>query len=746
MPLRPLRILHLSDLHLQGSASGPERTSLLTLVNSLDRAPDVIAITGDFCNSPSKDAFERARGFLLELYNEALAAKSPPRDQANTPEARASRHPPIIVCPGNHDVRYCGNLLKNRRPFEAVFHDLTKPLTLPQAFLFSIDSTLAGSLARGGIPTKHLAHLFRNIETLARNHTIRIALIHHHLLPVPAVERQTAGIAAEAAMVMRNPGHTLNALFNLGFCCVLHGHQHAPSSWVLSTRSARSSASMAILGCGSSTSGDPCTASVVDIEPTRGLLITRYRRFSSEPCFTLIPEERQLPLLDARTLSALRQRSDEVRSSIHIKRLTRNVIFSAEGDADFEDVLSSIRFSKANTKHFDLEATSEMGNHCTPEVEFLNNQNMGTYKHCDILRTAQGIRSTGRIEFSPQPQVASSLSLRIQRRIYNAFVLSRQEAKCHQKARARGREDLDFGAIGCTINYPTENMTLIVQFPSKAYCKGGFQVEVIDAAGTVVHELGAPLSELAVGIAQTSSCIVSIDNPLLSHTYNLIWRLPERSSLMLPQVDRATKAFRDALFRHAVNLQESLRRASEATQAVFGETFQLSVMAYDSEKGILRQVANNDSARPDGFELHIGEGFAGRAFKTELSFFWGDQGEEIRRYKDREDCYKEVQVSQYRHSSIASIPVRYRSATRGVPVAIVDFVTRKPDSLLWKLSNCSLARKEEQRLARKLYEFAWGLVCRDFFDVIFTRQSPRIERPTGFEENTDDQLIDLSPE
>jgi hypothetical protein len=96
-PVAPIRILHLADLHFQGTMSPWMTTMLETLPAEIARIaaeghpPDVVAITGDIVAEPRAAAFTRARRWIDEQLLPAL-------DQS-------VGHSRVIMVPGNHDFR-----------------------------------------------------------------------------------------------------------------------------------------------------------------------------------------------------------------------------------------------------------------------------------------------------------------------------------------------------------------------------------------------------------------------------------------------------------------------------------------------------------------------------------------------------------------------------------------------------------------------------------------------------------------
>src|SRR5215216_5685185 len=78
------RILHASDLHFGRPAVAAQLVSLRNCITEL--APDAAAISGDLTQRCANSEFVRARAYLDDIRKAA----------------------PVIVIPGNHDVRWLG--------------------------------------------------------------------------------------------------------------------------------------------------------------------------------------------------------------------------------------------------------------------------------------------------------------------------------------------------------------------------------------------------------------------------------------------------------------------------------------------------------------------------------------------------------------------------------------------------------------------------------------------------------------
>lgn len=271
----PVNLMHITDLHLNAQGrpeeiddkagagdedvAGRAMENFLTalerfLTEHADLAPTYLLITGDIVSrGGSEEDWDAARGFLLELANVLQL----PRTQ-------------ILVVPGNHDVSWSGT---TRTAMFGPFLKACKGFTLPRAnqhMAFEtevvhhgaspkIDFALLASPSFGTHTAKNqgyfsrIASLLQGLPPADRRAAIaavtkaqgqldfaaignlqlhgiralgtrpddvlRVALMHHHLLPDPQIE-----ITPFEAVI--DAGETLETLLGSGFNLVLSGHKH----------------------------------------------------------------------------------------------------------------------------------------------------------------------------------------------------------------------------------------------------------------------------------------------------------------------------------------------------------------------------------------------------------------------------------------------------------------------------------------------------------------------------------------
>jgi hypothetical protein len=242
-------ILQLSDLHLLAKTplrGAPGHGSfMLDLERALKAQKDrfdLVVVTGDLIDAKEwwasgwKKAFVKASEVVFEV---CRIVKVDPEEG-------------LLVIPGNHDVRRSG--IKPNRKLEELFrehfgcffvHSYYPNLGLLVACFDSNEQVrpLIFDFAKGMAPTAQCDAVLRGIEELPEPHqggagrAFRLALIHHHLMAIPADDfaADTKIIGAPSLMMLRNAGSFLQRLLRDGYRLVLHGHLHTHGYWLPQT-------------------------------------------------------------------------------------------------------------------------------------------------------------------------------------------------------------------------------------------------------------------------------------------------------------------------------------------------------------------------------------------------------------------------------------------------------------------------------------------------------------------------------
>lgn len=251
-------ILHMSDVHFGALHGHGTKYTYETLRESFEtelheflvqHRPNMLIISGDLTTGGGRQEFKEALRFLEWL----------------VPALGLSRDAVFIV-PGNHDVDLSES---SDYSYLSYWTDLIQPL---HGHLPAVMSGYPAAAARGNAPRQeqlawarvapgvgaYVVGLATTIVTAAAEHVIehfrqgtvssvatkqlstlgialrkaptgiRIAVLHHHLFPVPSVRPEEEGRSDDASVVYGQPLF-FSWLADQGVSIVLHGHTHYPS-------------------------------------------------------------------------------------------------------------------------------------------------------------------------------------------------------------------------------------------------------------------------------------------------------------------------------------------------------------------------------------------------------------------------------------------------------------------------------------------------------------------------------------
>ncbi len=218
-------VAHVSDLHFGGRADPPLLAALARFLPSL--GPRAIVVSGDVSQRARHGEFQAARWYFEQL----------------APIA------PLHITPGNHDVQWWRSPLSllGSRPKYAKYRsyfgsDLTPVLELDGlviAGLHSAHGVTPGSFTwnpndtavKGHLPAKEVARVRDRFRALPPG-TIRLAVLHHNVIPGPVSHRW--GLA--------RPRAAQRALLTLDADVILCGHDHTEAAGQIDGRLAVSTA------------------------------------------------------------------------------------------------------------------------------------------------------------------------------------------------------------------------------------------------------------------------------------------------------------------------------------------------------------------------------------------------------------------------------------------------------------------------------------------------------------------------
>jgi 3',5'-cyclic AMP phosphodiesterase CpdA len=189
---QPIRVLHLSDLHV-GSHEEPRiEPGLATLVDRVE--PELIIASGDLTHRGRREQHDWAAEFLRSLGR------------------------PVLAIPGNHDIPYTplARFTRTFAQFERHW-ETTEPVYRSEAlFVVGLNSVRPWLHQSGRLRARQLG---RAAELLAEAPAtaLRIVVLHHHLLGAPWRSRKKP---------VAKRSRVLASLVDAGAELVLAGHIH----------------------------------------------------------------------------------------------------------------------------------------------------------------------------------------------------------------------------------------------------------------------------------------------------------------------------------------------------------------------------------------------------------------------------------------------------------------------------------------------------------------------------------------
>jgi 3',5'-cyclic AMP phosphodiesterase CpdA len=277
-----IKIAHISDLHFVASVpsflwpllrilgvNGANQAALEALRNTFDQLkPDVVVVTGDLTSFGDHKSVNAALAYLNQL-------------------PRASPADSLFVVPGNHDVMKWYFRIGGRNQLQADAETLPSVRLVQRdetrLLICSFDSTADRSWrywprhhSRGRIRPEAFNRFNgllaeeRRRDSTAIDSAFRIAILHHHPLPIP-------GTQVKALTVMINGGTFVAHMQESGVNLVLHGHEHYPYTCTYCCDQSKDAIIVVAAGSVSQRSEHQNSFNFIEIEPGVSINVSRYR-------------------------------------------------------------------------------------------------------------------------------------------------------------------------------------------------------------------------------------------------------------------------------------------------------------------------------------------------------------------------------------------------------------------------------------------------------------------------------------
>jgi len=668
-----VKIAHISDVHLE---SGDEAVTLRLGTALAEQKPDFLAFTGDLVNNPWPWRISAGKKWLLELC----------RTAGLKPETQ------LLVVRGNHDTRILGNF--GFRPltglmFRIAFWDWMKPriqhFEEHSLVFLRIDSNpVMWGFARGHVGWWEAKKLRKALDQLAKKlrqkegavqlkECTKIALVHHHVLPMPYE-------GGDRFLLLKDAQRLLQLLAEKEVDAVLHGHKHrAPYSLVTLGTCGSSDRVVEILGAGATikkTDYDPRghNFNLLCIEDT-GL---RYvRQFFATPGEDF-REAFNLGFV-GHAIEHVHRRA--IRQGHRYKAIRWVMVIDVEGDRFNQLTYEGLRVTKPGVTL--LEMTPPDYKVVTGHLsEVRVNTALSTAGvSCEIVEPKGDPRMMRfKVKLPETPTEERPINFALESYDFNGSALNTVEFKKKFPKRTKMTEEDEK-----LIRVPVDDFSWVIRFPSEMQFEEGRlpAFEVLDNQ-KVRHEwLTRALQPCFHYSAALHSAFLTIHKPPVGYQYRILWHVPEAAEHAKAEVNpHSAKAmgFVKTLLK-AVNARKpdkELPVLLSKTQKVL-EDFLTAVVQYiegkrqesldrteldvsfmvcdegkTDEPAKLRTVAcaGKFSETFWSFSLEVGDGNAGRAFKNGV----------VRCYDRTEKDFKDQAYvaieDQAPHEFLCSIPLK----------------------------------------------------------------------------------------
>ena len=652
------RVAHVTDLHCNGKVKWQRHFDHLITALATE-APDLIAITGDCVNHPRRRLYECFSSSMKTLYT-SLVSTNP--------------NIYILAVPGNHDRFLFGNKILNMP--SSLFEIYSDRIIYPNGFdnfldllldlfvkknvaLFPLDSTKNQSSvawARGRVDKPHvtLEHFAKSFQQKAEerhidyNTCIKIAMLHHHLIPLPANFDEER---LEPYNIVQNPYELLHAIAKQRIDVVLNGHRHVSDISELRMHSVDHHP-VIISACGQSCAGSGTSEfKVIEFDKSGASNVrvvradSRVKHFELFATLPLVPyEERR-----KRRCFETEHHYSENDAVEHITRKTKLVRILNDNTAVNRILLNGIFWRPGvpeNAMSIVESAGADIGRIMLIRYVIDSNKNpnnMAKMSRSEFVRAAASTCEREKIDLELRPNKGLDRTVpaygRIEYQLYNGYALDQAEHEdAYGDVWSEDREE----ASAIQARYPTETLELVVQFPSKEHFPEAdhihfdvyeHEAETDDGLINLRREYTEYLHDEekdflrrqhALQIFEDINQITfTVRHPQPGLIYNLRWRVPkelEENRLVGDEL-RKLRALRRIFDEDNSERREQFYdKLKVMLEPLISEGAILLLAADQEDEGtnttgrLLKVVCGPEEFR-DASKLCVGRGIAGNAFK-----------------------------------------------------------------------------------------------------------------------------------
>ena len=620
-------VVHLSDLHARPGTDYEGRVwaALREDFQTLAGHADLLVATGDLIDNPWRGSANDSQTVLQTLQGVGDYLKALCQD------LRLDAASALSVVPGNHDYRSQGLIWSTASPklFKQVFHPYVRHAVYPNLRLasFTFDSNSddgALNFAAGLIRPTDMIDFSATVEALRKRadwpNLTKLALVHHHPMPIGPTEHRTSLAGRAEHMLLKNAGLFLEEMVKARIDLILHGHHHyAAMSKACYPVDGDDFHTVSVLAGGSVGVGEPPTYYVLTFDDSgeirveqRVLTKVTYDRAASR---TLMSYE----AARLRRIEALRQHARATLSLAHYARMDR--IDAGSGD-DFmaERMTGVVPLDDRTVDRIEHRLSSRSG---IPSERAYHPLTPGHRIRWVWLgpRNADGVREA-ETRFDPPLTGPAPVSFERTGVIHNAIHFNARDRRDVTEDDSQDSEHVQtyvsqvFGALSLQVVFPEHHWP------------GGFRVEAIGPDGIDRRETEWVQPRLVV-LNAMRSVTLAIDRPLPAYSYRIVWDLPrdESGEGILNAVDSgiALEIVRRLLAQRPGNaaMRASLERLRATVLRTFAPdgdaTCEVGLLTYDPQRrGLVSVGASGHEASGgdlDRWVVKVGSGIEGQAYR-----------------------------------------------------------------------------------------------------------------------------------
>lgn len=709
------RIAHISDLHFTSTTEFTHDDIWRALSADLQTSQaDLLVVTGDLIDSSVRDniskeslsrAFANVKEFLLSLCGELKI----------DPKTR------LAVVPGNHDYRLKGVISSHSRfpvvgkvkrrflkphydLFYQSFGDYFQARLLPElrCCIFTFDSNttdLGLNLASGRITNIDLVDFLDLCRRWSTENLddwrecSKIALVHHHPMPIAATELRGGFIESDAYHLLKNAGLFMTEMVSQGVDLILHGHKHYPAiSQAKFPTPGTSPHTVSVIAAGSaSKTGYPHSSyNLVTIFDGGGLTVERrireFASYKSGGSYSELPRYEQ-------TRAALFKRLSQQRL-VTVEKYTRiDSIQTGSGDDEITERYRGMRTLAEKPAPL-------LSNSFSSSSGFVSRPRFESSTHQISWEPDEDTLGKGNIRFDP-PIGRSPMDFVSRVNILNAMHFNQQDRL------AVGTVPEESAYIRITL--ACELFVFKVRFPATFSAKQP-KVHVLTREGERDLQEEEYASSRFTNFTDDKTAVLIVDHPLPGYVYKIVWGLPETEDEEV-RLDDDERLWRDAIRLRLLNLQsvekaftahhvlEALRKtvndATANSKQVGAKDLEVFLHVYDpSQKGLICVGAlADDPARTRVLKnlILVGVNTIGQAYRRREPVKWirgQNQGQDDARFFDFDPAQP--------LSCILSIPLLFPLNT-GARVGVLTLATRDNTAPMIRL--LARSRSDEDRAA-----------------------------------------------